>query len=275
MDKREIYKRTTEIDHDLKIKKLLIFQRPLNAIFEYQKRFNISFDLNSETAKTIFEWYDFMYGDNIKINLSKKNYLIKIKSDIFVLGSPFFYGSLRLMWGEGEIKKPETMSRTTIDFDVRNLIDYITPLYSMSMSSFDIDLTLKWIFKINNINDYFKEKINEKTNDMYDIVYKDLISAKEHFMINSYDMAEWQCLQVAEKLLKMYIVKHKNQEPKRIHILSQLNDVAQINDPTILSLIPLLETHVSYRYELKSSRQDAFNKYEATINFIDSMIKIL
>lgn len=195
----------------------------------------------------------------------------------FALGVPLIFGSTSVFWGRGDIKPRNTISSGTVEIDARTLIDYITPLYSEMMyeNTIDINQTIEWTKKVINIDIYFKDKINEKSDNMYNIIYNDLISAKEHFMIKSYDMTEWQCLQVAEKLLKIYIKKHKNIEPKHTHILSKLNMVAQINDPVILKLMPLLETDPSYRYENKSSRDKAFKKYESVINFIESFINIL
>lgn len=273
MDKRIIYQRIEQIDNDLKIKGFLIHQRPINAIFEYQKKFNISFSLDSEIANIINDWYENVYGENIKINITK-NYLIKIKGDVFVLGSPLFYGTIEIYWGEGDIiKLPERIFTKKIKVDARNFIDYITPTYSYLMQENDIKKSIEWIKNIIEIDTYFKNNIN--TNSMYQIINGDLVSAKEHFMIHSYDMTAWQCLQVAEKLLKMYIIKHKSQEPKKIHILHKLNEVALINDSTILNLIPILEADPSARYELNISREEAFIRYEAIINFVHSFMKIL
>lgn len=275
MDIKIIYRRIEEIDNELKSNGFLITQRHFHASIEYQKKFNISFSSDSDTAQLINNWYKTVYGDNLKINVNKKNYLIKIKGDIFVLGVPLFFGSMQFYWGQGDIvKPPEGMSSKQISVDARNFIDYITPTYSHLISENDIVNSMKWMHKTIEIDTYFKDKISEKIDEMYKIIYGDLISAKEHFMINSYDMTAWQCLQVAEKLLKMYIKKYKNQEPERIHILQKLNEMAEITDPGIVSLIPLLEASPSTRYEVKITREEAFKRYEATINFIDFFIKI-
>lgn len=275
MHNKIIYQRIEQIDNDLKIKGFLIHQRHINAIFEYQKKFNISFSLDSETANIINDWYKNVYGENIKINI-KKNYLIKIKGDVFVLGVPLFFGSMMVYWGEGTVIKPlDGISTNQIKVDARNFIDYITPTYSYLMQENDIKKSIEWIKNIIEIDTYFKDNINKNVNSMYQIIHGDLVSAKEHFMIQSYDMTAWQCLQVAEKLLKMYIIKYKNQEPKKIHILHKLNEVALINDPKILNLIPILETDPSARYELNISREEAFRRYDAIINFVYFFIKIL
>lgn len=270
-----IYKRLEILDDELKSKDLLIHQRHVHAIFEYQKKYNETFAFDSEKSNIISEWYKLMYGDNLKNSRSEKNFLIKIKGDIFIFTAPDFMGTIEFFWGSGKIVKPVSLSRTTIKYDIRYSIHNITEGYTSFMDQNDVNHVGIWAQKIIFINNYFLDKIRENVNDQYNIIYNDLISAKEHFMIQSYDMVEWQCLQTAEKLLKLYIKTHKNVNPAQIHLLWKLNQVAQINDPIILDLIPKIETSPSYRYELKSSRQSAFNKYDATINFIESMIKIL
>lgn len=267
-----IYKRVQEIDYDLKVKGVLIYQRHVQAIFEYQRKFNVQFDFNSETAKIIDGWYKTVYGKNLNIPLNS-DYLIKINGDIFVLGAPSFYGKIEIYWNEGQIVAPPK-TYNNIKIDARNFITNITPTYSSMLSHCDVEKTMKWMKKVDEIDIYFQDNKRGTNGSMYKIIHGDLISAKEHFMIQSYDMTEWQCLQVAEKLLKMYITKYKNQEPKKIHILYKLNETAGITDPVILSLIPLLEADPSSRYEVKTTREEAFNKYEAIINFIDSFIKI-
>lgn len=184
-------------------------------------------------------------------------------------------GTIELFWGYGEIIKPIPLSMGITKYDIRYSIHNITKNYTALLNQNNVNHIGEWARKIILINNYFLDKIKENVNDQYNIIYNDLISAKEHFMIQSYNMVEWQCLQTAEKLLKLYIKTHKNVNPAPIHLLWKLNEVAQINDPIFLNLIPKIETSPSYRYELKSSRQSAFNKYEATIDFIDFMTKII
>lgn len=270
-----IYQRIEIIDNELKSKDVLIHQRPIHAIFEYQKKYNESFSFDSEKANIIAEWYKIMYGNNFKNSRSEKNFLIKIKGDIFVFTAPNFMGTMEVFWGTGPIVKPDSISRTSIKYDIRNSIHNITEAYTACMNQNDVNHVGEWSQKIILINNYFLDQLRGNLKDEYTIIYNDLISAKEHFMIQSYDMVEWQSLQTSEKLLKLYIKKHKNITPATTHHLWKLNQVAQINDPIVLDLIPKIETSPSYRYEIKSSRQDAFNKYEATINLIESMIKIL
>ncbi len=226
-----------EIDNQLKGKGILIQQRPLFAASEACRKLGFSTaHLVSAVAIAgiyegdslighIYKWYEFRYGDRIKIDFSPGVSMILIRGDPWRIKFPLLYGQFKLIFSPDYQKYRKSLSDGDNNkIDAFSLIQGLTPDYLRALKRDEIvQIAERFCRSFRAI-----QRIDEVVNKPFVEEAKiDMLLAVESLFARSpnYGQSKWASLQATEKMFKSYLRLEGVRFPYK-HDLSILADLA-------------------------------------------------
>lgn len=235
-----------EIDLRLRQARVPIHARPLNAFREIAKdgiQMIIGGALPTPHADQITKWFHLRYGERLLVDFDIGKAVILVWGDPYVMRLPRIYGR----WN-GIIDVTKTYVGMTKE------------LFASLPERDQAEMVNAFVWFLERY-----EKINnlpEKVTANIDTAIQQMISQSPH-----YGESQWASLQTAEKTLKAFI-KHRNVNPRKIHILSTLLAKAeQLGLPGgFWPVLKMIQCDPSVRYEDGVTLDQAVLAHHATID---------
>jgi len=278
----EFHQLMTEIDRSLAAEGVGIPGRPLRAIGELSRRYQLSLPISEplpnapaelhETwpiSSRVHDWYDDQYGERLKVDFSPGRMAILIEEDLWILRLPRIYGSVQF-----------TVSRTIRSDSspspdgpvVYNVVDSVENLPAARVSVLP-DNELEHIYEKFMLGlRAFSIVEGSAELELIQTARTDIDSAVSQLTAShaDYGLSKWSSLQAAEKALKGAILG-MGEEPYRTHDLCKLGkqaEAAGIADRWS-SLLPYIQCSPSIRYgDEVCNRDNALRAHHASLALV-------
>ena len=241
---KKFRKAMEEIDTKLQEKNIKIHARPLHAIGEIAKHFDIKDDIPIkiiDNAPMIFSpeyisthinnWYEKRYGERLKADISLGSVAILIRGTPWEAKLPVVYGSVRFVIDHNlpKYRKLPSFGKTgekpiyNVLLAIKDLPDSLADELTLDEQQFIFEQIIKSINALQNLSYYSKAPfINEAYVDLQSAV-SNLVGPHPH-----YGMSRWASLQFTEKIIKSILAEKKMPYPNT-HNLSRLSEILKEN----------------------------------------------
>lgn len=274
-----------EIDQSLKEKAIPPHSRPINAVIEFGKRFQVSLPLvrlppggpteqlaTSIYTEKIHRWYEERYGDQIKADFSEKaKVAVLADGDIWEMRIP-------LIFGMAVIEANRDLPKHSGNFFGKQVLEInacasLTGITEARLQHFS-DNDLNEVYGLFVVGLDAREAFNRfrKADPMFAAAEDDWFAAVGHMTNQSpnWGQSRWSSLQMTEKFIKGMIASIGDHTVPRVHNLKELHDILarSIRSLDLQHLIADIQCNASARYndpKTPSTRQQAYASHKASL----------
>lgn len=274
-----------EIDDALKAEGVPPHARPIRAIIEFGKRFNVSLPITKEIhpsapeellssvtySRQIHEWFEEFYGDRLNFDPSANaKVAIYADGDIWEGPLPILFNALvapgRQMWYKSS---PDTRPPP-----VYNPCEHLRGITQARLNHFS-DSDLNEVVTMYNLGWNAREAF--KRFSRHDVLFEraesDWAAATLHLTAQKPDFGQslYSSLQLAEKFMKALIGQIGEGNPKQRHSIPNLFNELKKSVLGLDELSPLLNAlpdKSSARYEYSSNLSEAYAAHKASLELV-------
>lgn len=274
-----------EIDQSLKEKAIPPHSRPINAVIEFGKRFQVSLPLvrlppggpteqlaTSIYTEKIHRWYEERYGDLINADFSEKaKVAVLADGDIWEMRIPLIFGMAVIEVKRDLPKHSENVIGTQV-LDI-NACASLTGITESRLQQFS-DNDLNEVYGLFVVGLDVREAFNRfrKADPMFAAAEDDWFAAVGHMTNQSpnWGQSRWSSLQMTEKFMKGMIAIIGDHKVPRVHNLKELHDILarSIRSLDLQHLVADIQCNASVRYNdpnTQSTRQQAYASHKASL----------
>jgi hypothetical protein len=268
----------TEIDAELRKENDRIVGREIRGWMKFCQRFNISVALGDPVANRIVDWFKAIYGDRLNVDMDFGTSFVSIRGDMFRIRCFRFYGvmyaicSVEMLGREIRQRTGHGQERTVINL-LDDSIEGLTPELAGRLSPAECGGILmrydRMFHAFSAIEGALAARQGGDDAPYMKEALDDLREAAECVLLRTpnYGQSNWASLQVAEKILKSYIVE-KGGTHGKIHRLNELCTCAYALGlpPLDPSLIAAIQCKPDVRYDSRLvSKDKALAAYDAAL----------
>jgi hypothetical protein len=267
-----------EIDAELRKENDRIVGREIRGWVKFCQRFHISVELGDPVADRIVDWFKAVYGDRLNLDLDFGTSFAPVRGDSYRLRCFRLYGviyaicSVEMLGRTLQQRIPNGPERTVINLLDDN-IEGLTREMARRLSPAECAVILTRYDRIfltfSALEGALAARHGGDDAPYMKEAFDDLREAAECVLLRTpnYGQSNWASLQVAEKVLKSYILE-KGGVHGKVHRLDELCDCAyKLGLPPLEpSLISAIQCKPGVRYDSRLvSKEQALAAYDATL----------
>ncbi len=288
MEPKKIIEELERIDEELAQKDVPIHGRPIHAIMEFGRKFQISLPIvvakhahadpeypkeNEYITSTIHDWYETRYAELLKIDFSPGRTIVEVKGNIMVMKLPKVYGRTWVFWDlnkigiSGSQKVKLGPNIPPVELNIIDIIIGLTPSLAKTVNEHEAEQLVQWFILSMDVYNFLLQR---KGSHFVEQALPDLNNSVDYIVGSkpSYGQSKWASLQACEKIMKAYI-KDSGMPFSKTHKLKALANEAGFHSEKELKLLQNIQCSADTRYgEETVSKQDAINAHKSTISFI-------
>tara|TARA_R110002049_G_scaffold23545_10_gene83677 strand:- start:58990 stop:59892 length:903 start_codon:yes stop_codon:yes gene_type:complete len=277
-----------EIDEELKAEGISPLGRPMNAIIKFGQRFNMSMLFTKphpaiddelkgswKYAERIHEWYENVYGDQIKLDPSADaKVAVQADGDLWELRLPIIYGTCAII-AERTLSKMNEKALSSPRLNACNLLFGITQPRLKHFSDSDLAEVYGMFVIGMDVRHAFERFM--KSSHFFREAQSDWKTVVVHMTSQnpSYGQARWASLQLAEKFMKGLIGVIGDVSPvPHGHNLKKLHDAlaGSIIGLDLENLLTDLQCSAAVRYgEEPSTREQAYSAHKSSLLLVRAL----
>lgn len=227
---------------------------------------------NAKISARINDWFNAMYGDRMKIDMTAGRAVISIAGDLYTIKSPRIFGSAQFVLRRDFIAKPSSPSRGPAICNVVQLVENLTEAKAKTLS----DDALRRLWEDFIVGFEALDKL-ETTQDepLIRMAFGDIQTAVIKLMDRGdrFGESKWASLQAAEKTLKAAI-RLQGATFKYSHKLQDVFNELAAAGVTVNAqpYVAAIQCTPGIRYgEETCSRDEALAAHRATLQLVNEL----